>query len=74
VAARIEADGRDSVAELVAMRGTDVELGLAFRGDADLELFSSPVEELTRLAPREMIGGYYRSVGTTFAGGQTLDG
>jgi hypothetical protein len=54
------------------MRGTGVELGPAFAGDAEIELHDSPVEELTRLAPREMIGGYYRSVGTTFAGGQTL--
>jgi hypothetical protein len=27
---------------------------------------------LSRLAPREIIGGYFRSVGTTFAGGTTL--
>jgi acetoacetate decarboxylase len=69
---RIEADGRDSVAAIVAMRGTDVELGPAFTGTAGLELLDSPVEELTRLAPREMIGGYYRGAGTTFAGGETL--
>lgn len=69
---RIEADGRDSVAEIVTMRGTDVELGPAFTGTAELELLDSPVEELTRLAPRQMIGGYYRSVGTTFVGGETL--
>jgi acetoacetate decarboxylase len=60
------------VAELVTVRRTDVGPGPAFRGDADLELLGSPVEELIRLAPREMIGGYYRSVGTTFAGGETL--
>jgi hypothetical protein len=39
------------VAELVTMRRTDVGLGPAFRGDADLELLGSPVEELIRLAP-----------------------
>jgi acetoacetate decarboxylase len=70
---RIEADGRDSFTEVVTMRGVDVELGPAFRGDAELELFDSPVEELRRIAPREMIGGYWRSVGTTFAGGTTLE-
>ncbi|HEY1640373.1 MAG TPA: acetoacetate decarboxylase family protein [Streptosporangiaceae bacterium] len=69
---RIEADGRDSVAEMVTMRGTGVELGPAFAGTAELELLDSPVEELTRLAPQELIGGYYRSVGTTFSGGETL--
>jgi hypothetical protein len=38
-----------------------------------LELFDSPSEELLSLAPREIIGGYFRSVGTTFAGGRTLE-
>lgn len=71
---RIEGDGRDSLDELVTMRGVDVELGPAFRGDAELELFESPTEELGRIAPLEMIGGYWRSVGTTFAGGTTLEG
>ncbi|MHB8245005.1 MAG: acetoacetate decarboxylase family protein [Acidimicrobiales bacterium] len=69
---RIECDGTDSLAEIVTMSGVDVELGPAFRGDAELELFDSPLEELRRIAPREIIGGYWRSVGTTFAGGTTL--
>jgi acetoacetate decarboxylase len=70
----IEADGRDSLDELVTMSGTDVELGQAWRGDAELELLASPEEELDRLTVREMIGGYWRSVGTTFAGGVTIAG
>jgi acetoacetate decarboxylase len=65
----IEADGRDAMDELVTMRGVDVELGQAWRGDAEVTLFDSPVEELARLAPIEVLGGYWRSVGTTFAGG-----
>jgi acetoacetate decarboxylase len=69
---RIEGDGRDTYSELVTMRGVDVELGQAWRGDADLELLPSPVEEVSRLEVREIIGGYWRSVGTTFAGGTTL--
>ena len=71
--AAIEGDGTDTFSELVTMRGRDVELsrGVA-RRRAELELFDSPVEELTTLAPREMLGGYWRSVGTTFAGGETL--
>ena len=68
----IEADGTDSFRELVTMKGVDVDLSAAWHGDAELELFESPVEELTSIAPREMIGGYWRSVGTTFAGGETL--
>ena len=71
---RIEADGGDSLAEIVTTRGTDVELGPALSGEATLELFESPTEELTRLAPREMLGAYWRSVGMTFAGGTTLEG
>ncbi|MEO5723717.1 MAG: acetoacetate decarboxylase family protein [Ilumatobacteraceae bacterium] len=70
----IEADGRDSLDELVTMRGVDVELGQAWRGDAELELSVSPVEELHRLHVDEIIGGYWRSVGTTFAGGVTISG
>jgi acetoacetate decarboxylase len=68
----IEVDGNDSFSELVTMRGVDVELSPAWQGDAEIELFDSPTEELATLAPREMIGGYFRSVGTTFAGGETL--
>ncbi len=73
----IEADGSDSFHELVRMGGVDVELGQAWSGDAELELLASPVEELSRLTVRDVIGGYWRSVGTTFAGGafvETVDG
>ncbi len=70
---RIEGDGTDSYAELVTMSGRDVELGPAWRGEADIELFPSPVEEFARLEVREIIGGYFRQVGTTFAGGTTLE-
>ncbi len=69
---KLEFDGTDTVAELVTMHGVDVELGPAWEGTATLELFASPVEELLDLAPQEIIGGYWRSVGTTFAGGTTL--
>ncbi len=44
--ARIEGDGTDTFAELVTMRGRDVEVSGAWAGDAELELFDSPVEEL----------------------------
>jgi len=70
---RIESDGTDALADVVTMRGVDVELGPALRGDAELRIYASPVEELTRIAPVEMIAGYWRSVGTTFAGGTTLE-
>jgi acetoacetate decarboxylase len=69
---RIELDGSPSLTETVTMSGVNVELGPAYRGTATLELFDSPTEELISIAPREIIGGYFRSVGTTFAGGLTL--
>lgn len=68
----ITGDGSDAYADLVTMRGVDVELSEPWEGDAELQLFDSPVEELTSIAPREIIGGYWRSVGSTFAGGVAL--
>ena len=68
----IEGDGSDSFHEIVTMRGVDIEVSPAWTGGAELEVFDSPVEELGSIAPREVIGGYWRSVGTTFAGGETL--
>ncbi|MBI2238541.1 MAG: acetoacetate decarboxylase family protein [Actinobacteria bacterium] len=68
----IEEGGRLSMDELVTMRGDDAEATQAWRGTAELALFDSPAEELARLAPSEMIGGYYRSVGVSFAGGTVL--
>lgn len=68
----IEMDGRDSLDELVTMRGYDVEVGPVFAGDAELELFDNPTEELTRLAPYEIIGGWYREVSNSMHGGSTV--
>jgi acetoacetate decarboxylase len=70
---RIELDERDSLNEVVTMSGVDLDLGAVYGGVATLELFDSPSEELTSIAPREIIGGYFRSVGTTFNGGSTLE-
>lgn len=69
----IESDGTDSLHELVTMRGYDAEVGPCFAGAATIELYESPVEELTRLQPIEMIGGYWREVGTSWNGGTTLE-
>ena len=38
-----------------------------------LTVYDSPVEELTRLAPVEMIGGFWREVGTSWKAGTTLE-
>jgi hypothetical protein len=46
--------------------------GPAWRGEATLELFESPTEELDRLEVGEIIGGYYQQVGVTWNGGKVL--
>jgi hypothetical protein len=69
----IESDGSDSLSELVTMGGYDGEVGRGFTGTFDLSLFDSPVEELTRLAPQELIAGYWREVGVSWKGGTTLE-
>jgi acetoacetate decarboxylase len=68
----IEKGGGDSMAELVTMGSRDVDLGPVYRGDAEVELFEAPGEELDSLEPREMIAGYWRQVGATFDGGTRL--
>lgn len=68
----IESDGTDSVDELVTMRGYDTEVGSGFTGTFDISLFDSPVEELSRLQPRELIAGYWREVALSWRGGTTL--
>ncbi|MGH3732903.1 MAG: acetoacetate decarboxylase family protein [Acidimicrobiales bacterium] len=70
---RIELDDRDSLSEVVTMSVVNVDVGPAYAGAATLELFDSPSEELVTLAPVEILGGYFRSVGTTFNGGTTLE-
>ncbi len=68
----IEMDGRDSLDELVTMRGFDHDVGPVYSGDAELVLPDNPTEELTRLQPFEIIGGYYRQVGTSMGPGTTV--
>ncbi|HXY73042.1 MAG TPA: acetoacetate decarboxylase family protein [Actinomycetota bacterium] len=68
----IEPGAAPSMNELVTMKSYDWEGSPVWAGDAELTLHESPVEELTRLAPREMIGGYHRSVGVSWGGGTLL--
>jgi len=68
----IEKGAPDALDELVRSGSASVEAGPAWRGDATLELFESPTEELARLEVREVIGGYYRQVGVTWDGGTVL--
>ncbi|MEY2957746.1 MAG: hypothetical protein RLZZ01_314 [Actinomycetota bacterium] len=69
----IESDGSDSLSELVTMSGYDAEIGRTFTGTFDIDLFDSPVEELSRLRPHELIAGYWREVGVSWKGGTTLE-
>jgi acetoacetate decarboxylase len=62
----------DALAELVTMRSQDVELGPAWTGEPTVRLFDAPGEELAALEPKELIAGYWRQVGATFAGGSTV--
>ena len=63
-----------SLDQVVTMGGVDADLGQSWRGDASLELFDSEWDQPASLLPvREVIGGYYREVGTTFAGGTLLE-
>jgi acetoacetate decarboxylase len=62
-----------SLDQLVSMGGIDLDLGQAWRGDAELSLADSPWDELHSILPvDEIIGGYYREIGTTFDGGELV--
>ena len=59
--------------EIIATGAAESEGSPVFRARIDeFELFASPTEELDRLAPREIIGGYYRQVGVVWNGGRLL--
>jgi hypothetical protein len=68
----IEMDGRDSLDELVTMRGFDHDVGPVHAGVAELHLPRTPTEELHLLQPFEIIGAYYRQVGTSMGPGTTV--
>ncbi|MDP3209850.1 MAG: acetoacetate decarboxylase family protein [Rhodoglobus sp.] len=62
-----------SLDQLVTMGGIDADLGQAWRGDAELVLGDSQWDELDSILPvEEILGGYYREVGVTFAGGDLI--
>ncbi|HXD61925.1 MAG TPA: acetoacetate decarboxylase family protein [Lacisediminihabitans sp.] len=62
-----------SLDQLVSMGGVDLDLGQSWSGDAELSLADSPWDELHSILPvEEIIGGYYREVGTAFDGGELI--
>jgi hypothetical protein len=60
--------------EVLTMSGAGFEAGPAWQGQVDdFRLWDSPWDELHSLLPvQEIIGGYYRQVGTSWNGGTTL--
>ncbi|HVH52647.1 MAG TPA: acetoacetate decarboxylase family protein [Actinomycetota bacterium] len=69
----IEPGEKPSMDELVTMKSFDWEGSEVWQGQAELTFGESPVEELTSIKPREMIGAYYRSVGVSWGGGTRLE-
>ncbi|CAM5302154.1 acetoacetate decarboxylase [Streptomyces alboniger] len=59
--------------ELVASGAAAFEGGQAWSGEAELDLFHAPTEELADLAVEEPIGAYYRQVGVVWNGGTLLE-
>ena len=68
----IESDGTASMDELVTMSGYDGEIADVWAGEASLQLFVAPTEEIALLEPEEIIGGFYHRVGVSWKGGTTL--
>lgn len=67
----ITGGGALSFDQLIAVGSQDFDLGPAWAGDAELTLADSPWDELGSLLPvNEILGGYWREVGATFAGGE----
>ncbi|MFE5037458.1 acetoacetate decarboxylase family protein [Streptomyces sp. NPDC056683] len=59
--------------ELVESGAAEFEGGQPWVGEAELELFEAPTEELARLEVREPIAAYYRQVGVVWDGGRLLE-
>ncbi len=68
----IESDGTASMDELVTMRGYDGEVADVWVGEAEIQVFDSPWDELSLLMPTEVIAGYYHRVGVSWRQGTTL--
>ncbi|MFB6931308.1 acetoacetate decarboxylase family protein [Streptomyces chartreusis] len=62
-----------AVDELIESGASSFEGGQPWTAEADLELFTSPTEELARLELREPIAAYYRQVGVVWNGGTLLE-
>jgi acetoacetate decarboxylase len=69
----IDDPSRFRLDEIITTGSAQAEGGPAFQARVDrFQLFPAPTEELDRLAPEEMISGYYRQVGVVWDGGRLL--
>jgi acetoacetate decarboxylase len=69
----IEDPARFSLDELISSSSAEAEGGPPWRAQVDaFTLYDSPTEELDRLQPQELIGGYYRQIGVKWDGGHLL--
>jgi acetoacetate decarboxylase len=69
----ITKDAGLSMDQLITMHGIDADLGQPWKGDAELVLGDSQWDELASILPvKKILGGYYREVGVTFAGGKLI--
>lgn len=68
----IEPGAPAALNELIESGSASAEAGPAWAGEAELRLYDSPTEELSRLEVREIIGGYVRQVGVVWNGGRRL--
>jgi len=69
----ITKDAGLSMDQLITMHGIDADLGQPWKGDAELALGDSQWDELASILPvQKILGGYYREVGVTFAGGKLI--
>lgn len=68
----IEDPTRPSIHELAISEVSNVRVADVWAGDADLTFFESAVEEVVALAPVEMQGGFFHTMGLTITGGQVI--
>ena len=68
----MEDPSKPVVHEIVSSVVSDVKVADVWKGDAELAFSKSEVEEVASLAPLEMLGGFYHSMGLTITGGRVL--
>jgi acetoacetate decarboxylase len=68
----IEDPSSPSVHELAITEVSDIRVADIWAGDSDLTFFESAVEEVAALAPVEMLGGFFHTMGLTITGGKVI--